>query len=107
MIKGQSVIIVLTGDNSGLSAPVTIESIKGQSLPLERQDADDYKHGRIIRVPLLTALHLILDLEQREEIAFPSPYMATDRNIGPWIENKSFGIITASDWAEEVLQKVE
>ena len=38
----------------------------------------------------------IIDLEQREEAAFPSPYIATDRSLG----------ITATGWAAEILQKI-
>lgn len=61
---------------------------------------------QVIRVSLLTAVRFIIDLERREEAAFPSPYIATDRSLGPHTDNISFGTITASDWADEIFQNI-
>ena len=61
------------------------ESIRAQSLPIERKEAATYGD-----------IQVIIDLEQREEAAFPSPYIATDRSLG----------ITATGWAAEILQKI-
>lgn len=103
----QNALIVLTGDDSGLSAPVTFDSIRAQSLPIGRGDAMIYGDVQVVRVSLSTAVRFILDLEQREEAAFPSRCIATDRSLGPPTDNISFGTITATEWADEVLQKVD
>ena len=106
-IQRQDALIVLTGDDSGLSAPVTFDSIRAQSLPTEREDGMIYGDLQVIRVPLSTAVRFIIDLEQREEAAFPSPYIATDRSLGPHTDNISMGTITATEWADEVLQRID
>lgn len=36
--RRQNVLLVLTGDDQGLSAPASFDSIRSQSLPLERDD---------------------------------------------------------------------
>ena len=48
-----------------------IDTIKSQSLPQTRTDVNIDDSDDIIRVPLKTAVHLILDLQRRVEIAFP------------------------------------
>lgn len=106
-LQRQDALIVLTGDDSRLSAPVTFDSIRAQSLPIERRDATIYGDGQVIRVPLSTAVRFIIELEKREEAAFPSPYIATERSLGPHTDNISMGTITATDWADEVLQRID
>ena len=90
-IHRQNALIVLTGDDSGLSAPVTFESIRAHSLPIGRKDAASYGDGQVIRLSLLTAIRFIIDLEQREEAASPSFYIATDHSKVPHSDNISFG----------------
>lgn len=106
-IRRQNALIIATGDNSGLSAPVTFESIQAESLPIEPKNVVLLENTQIIRVSLLTAVHFIIDLEKREEAAFPSPYVATERCICPATDNISFGTITAADWADEIFQKID
>lgn len=64
-IQRQNALIVLTGD-AGLSAPVTFESIKAKSLPIEREDSGAYGDVQAIRVSLLTAVRFVIHLEQRD-----------------------------------------
>lgn len=40
----QITLLVLIGDDSGLSAPITFESITGQSPPVEQEDAVSIGH---------------------------------------------------------------
>ena len=63
----QTVLLVRTGNEDGLSAPIEFDTIMSKSLPLERSDADH----NVIRVPLSTAITFVLDLQRREEQAFP------------------------------------
>ncbi len=87
--------------------PITFESIRGQSLPIERKETANYEDVQVIRVSLLTAVRFIIDLERREEAAFPSPYIGTDRSMGPHTDNISFGTINAAEWADEIFQKIK
>ena len=68
--QDQSVLIMRTGLEEGLSAPISFESLKSQSLPLERPDA--IMQGLdVIRVSLASAVHFIVNLEMRENEADP------------------------------------
>ena len=62
-----------TNDEAGLSAPISLDNIRSHSLPLARSDlnTDDDEGGNVVRDPLRTAIKLILDLQKREETAFP------------------------------------
>lgn len=66
----QTVLVARTGVEKGLSAPISFESLKSQSLPLGRSDVSP-KTFDVVRVPLATAMQFILDLEAREGIKVP------------------------------------
>ena len=68
--QDQSVFIMRTGLEEGLSAPISFESLKSQSLPLNRPDAT-MQGLDVIRVSLASAVHFIVDLEIRENDADP------------------------------------
>ena len=70
-IERLNVLIFRTKDEASLSAPITFDSIRSQSLPLARSDVETAGDA-IIRVPLRTAIIFILNLQRREEAAFPS-----------------------------------
>lgn len=105
-VQRQTVIMVLTGDDNGLSAPTTFDTIRSQSLPLAKADiADDVDS---ITVSLKTAVHFIADLQWQEEEAFPGlGRIATDRPIGPTTDKISFGLISADEWVDEIMHKAE
>ena len=96
-VQRQTVLMILTGDETGLSAPINFESIRSQSLPLSRADIAD--HVDVIRVSLRIAVRFIADLQRKEEDAFPDLRPSTtDRSVGP---------ISASEWVDESMQKAE
>lgn len=70
-VQRQNVLIIRTGDEDSLSAPINFDTIRSQSLPLARSDTDAEDCESIIRVSLRTAVQFILDLQRREELAFP------------------------------------
>lgn len=70
-VQKQNVLIVRTREEDGLSAPVSFDTIKSQSLPLARSDVHTKENENMIRVSLRTAVRFILDLQRREEMAFP------------------------------------
>lgn len=77
-VQRQHVLMVLTGDEKGLSAPISFDAIRSQSLPLGKAGTPD--DVDIIRVPLRTAVRFIADLQRKEEEAFPDlGRWATDR----------------------------
>ena len=99
-------LMILTGDDTGLSGPLSFETVRSQSLPLAKADMAD--HVDIIRVSLGTAVRFIADLQRKEEDAFPDlKPIATDRSIGPKTDNISFGLISADEWVYEMMQKAE
>lgn len=105
-VQRQTVLMILTGDETGLSAPINFENVRSQSLPLPRTDIADQVD--VIRISLKTAIRFIADLQRREEEAFldlrPS---TTDRSIGPSTDNVSFGLISADEWVDEIMHKAE
>jgi len=73
----QSILLVRTGKEDGLSAPIRFDSLKIEALPLVRDDSiDDID---MIRVPLLVGVRFVAHLFLREEAAFPA---RTDKTLG-------------------------
>lgn len=71
----QTVIIACTGANAGLSAPISLESLKKESFPLEASLPDDdiaLCGNEAIRVSLSKAVQFITSLEKREILANPN-----------------------------------
>lgn len=66
----QSVLLVRTGKEDGLSAPIRFDSLKFKSLALARDDSID--NIDMIRVPLLVGVRFVAHLFLREEAAFPA-----------------------------------
>ena len=63
--------MVRTGDDSGLSEPISFESVRHAALPLARPDLNSHDEIEAIRVTIATAVRFIVDLQRREELAFP------------------------------------
>lgn len=105
-IQRQTVLMILTGEKTGLSAPINFESVRSQSLPLQGVDIADQVDA--IRVSLKTAIRFIADLQQREEEAFPElKPSATDLSIGPNTDDISYGLVSADEWVDEIMHKAE
>ena len=73
-VQNQSIILVRTGHEKGLSAPISFESLEGKALPLERNE--DMGNINAIRVPLQAGVHFVAQLLLREEAAFPESVLA-------------------------------
>ncbi|KAL9016108.1 MAG: hypothetical protein Q9185_006519 [Variospora sp. 1 TL-2023] len=69
----QSVLMVRTGQEEQLSAPISFASIRDRSLPLDRADTIG-REDDIIRVDIATAVQFITALERREVSAKPDTY---------------------------------
>lgn len=95
-VQRQTVLMVLTGDDNGLSAPINFDAIRSQSLPLGKTDvADDVD---VIRISLRTAVWFIADLQRKEEEAFP--------DLGRSATNQSIGS-KAHEWVEKIMHEAE
>ncbi len=101
--------MVRTGDESHLSAPITFEQIKAQTLPLRR---DDWilEGIEVVRVSLTTAVNLIANLQQKEEAAFPSKKNGhvIDRSLCPadWRGDYADLAVSADVWAENICKEL-
>ncbi|KAL8692150.1 MAG: hypothetical protein Q9218_002769 [Villophora microphyllina] len=66
--QNQTVLIARTGTETDLSAPISFDSIRAQSFPIQVCDAIGPEND-VIRVSLATAVRFIVDLETREKLA--------------------------------------
>ncbi|TVY38476.1 hypothetical protein LOCC1_G006448 [Lachnellula occidentalis] len=72
--QNQSIIMARTGHESGLSAPISFESLRDKALPLAR--SEDMGTIDVIRIPLQVGVQFVANLLLREEAAFPESVMA-------------------------------
>ena len=70
----ESILLVRTGNENGLSAPISFESLKDQALPLAR--SEDMGNIDIIRVTLQVGVRFVANLLLREQAAFPESVMS-------------------------------
>ena len=92
--KCQTILIVRTGIEEGLSGPISFESLTPSSLPIGRcrEDLD------LVGVSLDVAVRFIVDLEKREASANPNVSLVERRS--------SYGK-RATAWAEQEMAKAE
>ena len=108
----QTVLIVRSGSEAGLSAPISFDSLRAKSLPLDRSDVDGQPMIDIVRTSLATAVRFVLDLEQRENIAYPESVQdyGSDSDISPRSHIKA---VDGSErhgpesWADAHIEKAE
>jgi hypothetical protein len=109
--QAQTVLMVGTGDESGLAAPVSFEQIRAQTLPLERDDCAVEDIGtEVVRVSLATAVNFICGLQQKEEAAsltVKGYAIPTQVSLCPSWPDDSPIVLSAEGWAEKVLQEAE
>lgn len=67
--RKQSVVLVRTGNENGLSAPISFESLKDKALPLPR--SENMGSIEVTHVPLQIGVRFVATLLLREEAAFP------------------------------------
>lgn len=69
-LQTQSVLMVRTGEETGLSEAINFQDVKEQVLPLARPDPSPEDGIDVIRVTLATAVRFVVDLQLREEATF-------------------------------------
>lgn len=88
--KDQTVLLARTGVEDGLSAPISFESLRSQSLPLDRSDIITQDID-VVRVSLATAVRFVIDLEIREALAgWKNEEPPRDSRLGPFGGPKGF-----------------
>ena len=108
-VQKQNVLMVRTGNEIGLSEPISFDSIRELALPLARPDVQTYNDIDAIRVPLATAVQFIVNLQQREEAAFPesAPSTAVDQALFPWTDytgSDSPKITNVDEWVDRIME---
>ena len=108
--RRKSVLMVRTGDESHLSAPIDFQSIKAECLPLNKADVTD-ENLDFVRVSLATAVDFVAKLQWREDAAFSDSRgsLAVDGSLCPT------GVrggapkhhLSATTWASELIQEAE
>ncbi|KAL9631716.1 MAG: hypothetical protein Q9204_004107 [Flavoplaca sp. TL-2023a] len=97
--RRQQVLLVLTGDDHELSAPISFDSIRSESLPIAQETSRTVgKPYDMIRVPLIVAIQFILDLQQRENAAAGSANPASEIDWANTYDRE------AAEYADSVLQ---
>lgn len=91
LAQRQTVLVARTGAEDGLSAPISFESLKSQSLHLDRSDAIP-QNVDAVRVSLAAAVQFIVGLEVREDLAIPKTEKEPllDPFLCPYLPRKVF-----------------
>lgn len=107
IMQRENVVLVLTGDDSGLSTPVTFESLIPRSLPLARVDWTASGNDiDAIRVPLALAVRFVADPERREQAAYPATRpIAVDKSIYPLPVFNGSPVLSGDEWANEIIKE--
>lgn len=100
-------LLVLAGDNAGLSRRVTFDRLRTQALPLARSD---YRPGDdgvdVIRVSLAAAVRFIADLEREKEAASrETQSSAVELSLCPKVGGWGPPIASADKWINEVMRQ--
>ncbi|KAI9700644.1 MAG: hypothetical protein M1836_002013 [Candelina mexicana] len=85
----QSVLLVRTGAEEQLSAPISFQDLKTHSLPLERPDITD-KSIEVVRVSLAAAVQFVVNLEKREQAMIAKEDLLLDKSLRPYPPPKGF-----------------
>jgi hypothetical protein len=104
----QSLLLVRTSDESNLSTPISFSDIEKHSLALSQNDLEAKAEGiDVIRVTLPVAVRFIVELEERENAAFPElRNNAVEMDLCP---NMEFGdpALNVDTWVEKIMQEAE
>ena len=108
----QTVLIARTGADEGLSAPISLESLKSQSLPFERSDVIT-QDVDVVRVSIAVAIQFNVSLVVREKLAIPKSKneLPVDTSLRPYRPKGFKGNIQVCDspeaWADAHIAAAE
>ena len=109
-IHRQSVLVVRTGIEVGLSSQISFDSLKGKTLPLERSDLGMHPNVEVVRTSLANGIRFILDIEMREFTACPQNVRAcgSDRRLNPpsptWAGKSEDASKYPDTWADALVE---
>ena len=91
--KNQTVLLVRTGDDSHLSAPINFEALRANGFCLHL--ARTVVPADVVRVSLANAINFVADLQQREGATFPQSRANLEKKR------------KAREWANMLLKKAD
>ena len=109
-IHRQSVLVIRTGLEVGLSCPISFDSLKGKTLPLERSDLGLHPNVEVVRTSLTNGIRFILEMERREFAACPQNVHAcgSDRSLNPrsptWAGKSEDASRDPNTWADALVE---
>ena len=109
-IHRQSVLIVRTGIEVGVSSQISFSSLRGKTLPLERSDCGMDPNVEVVRTSLANGIRFILDLERREFTACPQNLHAcgSDLSLNPssptWAGKSKDASKDPDTWADALVE---
>ncbi|KAF4626518.1 hypothetical protein G7Y89_g11644 [Cudoniella acicularis] len=108
----QHTILVRTGDEAHLSAPIDFNSLRVNTAVLNRDDipTDEENSSNIgaIRIPISLVVNFIAFLLKREQAAFPAQVnTAVNPDLYPYVSEYGDSSLTVEAWVEAVLGEVE
>lgn len=102
----QTILVIRTGDESHLSAPISFESIREHSSPIGREGTHNGEH--VLRIPISIAVRFIAELQKREEKAFPERInRAVDPSLCPDIDEYGDDALQADTWVKRKIQEAD
>src|SRR6185437_15206480 len=98
--------MIRTGDESHLGTPIPFEQIINEALKLNK-NGSDLDGIEVVRVPLSTAVHYFINLQQREDTTMASQDPVVDRSFCPATDRDDFGdlLLSAEAWAKSILHQ--
>ena len=108
-LQRQNVLMVRTDDESGLSEPISFESVRHTALPLARPDLNSHGGIEAIRVTLAAAVRFVVDLQRREELAFPesAPSSAVEPALCPLPRHSKMlpaSTTNVDEWVDKLME---
>lgn len=111
VLRSQSFLMIRTGEESGLSAPISFQSVREQALPLARPDRGSNNCVDAVRVTLATAVRFVADLQRREEAAIPESAPASiEQDLNPPFPRAKIGpgnIPNVEEWVDQCMQMAD
>ncbi|KAK2759444.1 hypothetical protein FQN54_002922 [Arachnomyces sp. PD_36] len=95
-IHRRTILLIITDDTSGLSAPISFDSIESDCLPLESDELKVDCDAKMARVTIGTGVKFIADLMKREQVVDRS---RVEKSLCP-VDDNDKAILSADDFAD-------
>ncbi|KAL9609792.1 MAG: hypothetical protein Q9167_005470 [Letrouitia subvulpina] len=109
-VYSQTILIVRTGEEVGLSSPISFSSLKGKTLPLKRPELGENSNVEVIRTSLADGIRFVCDLEEKEFRAYPQSVhnCGSDQRLNPssptWTGKSEDASKDPDTWADALIE---